>query len=171
MSDDSTRFEIYRNWLISVLYLNTMVYQYFCACLGQIASTYQVGKYNPLGYLAVNNYARHYHPECWGASGDTQYAQDSLYDAQHGSDPSHLPSLDSMGLGFLLHNSGIPSPSTPVSWTSLTDVTIMPNPSQGLIIVSYTLAHQSYIQLELLDALGKTIWSRPGASEMQGQHN
>src|SRR5690349_20807838 len=96
---------------ISVLYLNTIEPEYFCVCMGAIASTFQWGKNAYLGRLAVLNYLRTYHPECWGPGDQKQYTQDSVYDVQTGYDVNHLPPLDSIGLGFLL-KSGSPSPIT-----------------------------------------------------------
>src|SRR5258708_23669222 len=66
MSDDPARFDIYRNWLISVLYLNKTNPEYFCVCLGSIAGSYQIGKFYPLGYLAVLNWGRQSHLCNWG---------------------------------------------------------------------------------------------------------
>src|SRR5437016_1424324 len=64
MSSDTTRFDQYRSWLLSVLYLPSIDPIYFCVCMGSIAGTYQYGKYNPSGYFAVLDYLRKHHPNC-----------------------------------------------------------------------------------------------------------
>ena len=63
-----------------------------------IAGTYQYGKYDPLGYLAVLNYIRKNNSLCWSAGDSAAYVNDSLIDFQMGYDPTHLPPLDSLGL-------------------------------------------------------------------------
>src|ERR1043165_6487176 len=105
MSADTNRFLPYRAWLISVLYLNTLQPEYFCACMGEIARTFQWGKNAYLGRLSILNYLRVYHRECWSNEMDTIFAQDSVYDVQAGYDATHYPLLDSIGLGFLLKSS------------------------------------------------------------------
>jgi len=74
-SNDYNRYSQYRGWLISVLYLNKIQPEYFCACMGSIGNTYQ----QTTQLLAVWNYLRQYHPECWGgAIANKAYSQDSI---------------------------------------------------------------------------------------------
>ncbi|HYM21308.1 MAG TPA: hypothetical protein VEW28_09960 [Candidatus Kapabacteria bacterium] len=139
---DIELYERYRAWLISVLYLNTTTPQYFCECVGSIAGTYIYGKYNPLGYLAVLNYLRNNHHECWGPVDSAGYVDDSTTDAQHGSDPSHLPSLDSLGLGFLLNHNAV-TPSSPLPSQYLASFTTNPNPFKNETTLSFTFLYPS----------------------------
>jgi hypothetical protein len=167
MSDDPIRFDSLRAWLISVLYLNTTNPEYFCACLGTITGTYQAGKFDPLGSLAIDDYLKHYHRECWVAGSDEIYSEDSIYDYQHGFDPTHLPSLDSMGLGFLLragvHTSFLQS-------EFLTSFTTSPNPFIKETTLELTLSRMSYVTLAVFDDLGRLVLEYPGSSLEAGTH-
>jgi hypothetical protein len=156
MSADTTRFEPYRARLISVLYLNTIQSEYFCACMGSIAGTYQYGKNQALGLLAVLNYLRTYHRECWGPGLDKEYADDSLYDFQAGYDPTHLPPLDSLGLGFLLKSS-TPS-STIVGGNYLASFTSSPNPFKNETHLRFHLNRVAYTTIGVYDVLGHQVW-------------
>jgi hypothetical protein len=170
LSNDTGRFSAYRAWLVSVLYLNTTVPQYFCSCMSSIAGTYQVGKFNPLGYLAVLNYLRTYHRECWNANGDKMYAQDSAYDAQHFHDPRHLPSLDSMGLGFLLKQEVV-SPSGPLPQQYFGLFTSSPNPFRQETTLEFVLNRMAYITVDVYDVLGHKVWGSDHGSTMDtGTH-
>jgi hypothetical protein len=171
MNDDPTRFDSLRAWLISVLYLNTTNPQYFCACLGEIGGTYQIGKFSPLGYLALWSYTRKYHPECIAGNDSADYARDSMYDYQHGYDPTHLPSLDSMGLGFLLHQNDVPPQSTASTNQYLTSFTSNPNPFLKETTIEFILTRMSYVTLILYDDLGRPVWGDGKGSSLEaGTH-
>jgi hypothetical protein len=156
MSPDTNRFDPYRTWLISVLYLNTVQYEYFCACMGAIAGTYRYGKNKVLGGLAVMNYLRTNHHECWGSGDEKGYAQDSAAAFQSGYDPTHLPPLDSLGLGFLL-KSGTPSPTT-VGGNYLTSFTSSPNPFKSETHLRFHLNRMAYTVIGIYDVLGHQVW-------------
>jgi len=167
MSNDTTRFDSYRGWLISVLYLNKTNPAYFCRVLGSIDGTYPYGKYNPLGALAIDNWVRHNHPECWGAADDQQYAQDSLLDYQNGFDPTHLPSLDSMGLGFLLHGMGGVAPTLQLSQQFLASFTTNPNPFHAETTLEFTLNRMAYITFSVYDDLGRLVFGDGRGSSLE----
>ncbi len=164
---DQTRFDEFRSWLISVLYLNTTNPAYFCSCMGAIATTYQVGKYYPLGALAVLNYVRTFHRECWGAGNDRAFTNDSIDDFQSGYDPTHLPSLDSLGLGILLHNNGVVSPSQPLPSVYLSSFTSNPNPFIKETTLEFTLNRMAYVQVAVYDELGKLVWGDGRGSSLE----
>ena len=168
ISDDTTRFIPYRNWLISVLYLNTTQPFYFCDCMLSIAGTYQYGKYNPLGYLAVLKYLLSL-PNCDESGLEKEYKNDSTYDQSEDYDPTHLPSLDSLGLGFLL-NAVVAPPSTPLSSQYLASFTSSPNPFIGETSLEFTLNRMSYVTLAVYDELGRLVWGYPGSSLEAGMH-
>jgi hypothetical protein len=157
MSSDPARFDAYRAWLISVLYLNQSNPQYYCVCIASIAGTYQEGKFNPLGYLAVLNYVRNNHRECWGPVDSAEYAKDSVYDFQHGNDPSHLPSLDEMGLGFLL-NESVATPTGKIPSKYLTSFTSSPNPFKQELTLAFELNRLTYVTVVVFDPLGRKVW-------------
>jgi hypothetical protein len=156
MSADTTRFEPYRAWLISVLYLNTVQPEYFCACIGAIAGTYQYGKNQAVGLLAVLNYVRVYHRECWNSQGDKEYADDSVAAVQGGYDATHLPPLDSLGLGFLLKSS-TPSPTT-VGGNYLASFASSPNPFKNETHLRFHLNQIAYTTIGVYDVLGHQVW-------------
>lgn len=168
MSADTNRFLPYRDWLISVLYLNTIQYEYFCACMGSIATTFQFGENKLLGRLAVENYMRANHRECWDAIADKQYADDSIYDFRAGYDVNNLPLLDSLGLGFLLKASA-PSPTTIASY--LTSFTSSPNPFKNETHLRFHLNQMAYTTMGMYDVLGHQVWGDgKGKSFEAGDH-
>jgi hypothetical protein len=172
-SDDTTRFDTYRNWLISVLYLNTKVPQYFCECMGSIVSTYQEGSiYHHVqnASLAVLNYLHYHHPECWGPADSEAYSNDTIYARSIGIDPTQLPPLDSIGLGFLL-KSGVTSPSAPLSSQYLASFTSSPNPFRKETTLEFTLNRMAYVTLAVYDELGRLVWGDGrGTSLEAGTH-
>jgi hypothetical protein len=170
MSDDENRFLPYRDWLISVLYLNTVQPLYFCACMGAIATTFQFGKNAYVGRLAVLNYVRTYHRECWDSGGDKEYANDSAYDFAAGYDVNHLPPLDSLGLGFLLKAS---APS-PIAFESnyLTSFTSSPNPFKNETHLRFHLNRMAYATIGIYDELGHQVWGDGNGHSLEaGDHD
>jgi hypothetical protein len=169
MSADTNRYLPYRAWLISVLSLNTIQGEYFCACMGQIAGTFQWGKNAYLGQLSVLNYLRSNHRECWSSVDDEQYAKDSAYDINAGFDISHLPPLDSIGLGFLL-KSNTPSP-TSIGGNYLASFTSSPNPFKNDMHLRFHLNRIAYTTIGIYDVLGHLVWGDgKGRSLEAGDH-
>ncbi len=169
MSDDPTRFDIFRNWLISVLYLNTTSPYYFCACMESIAGTYQYGKYHPLATLAILKYIDS--NGCSSKGNRDQIVTDSSIDFQEGYDPTHLPSLDSLGLGFLLQKNGVPSESGALPSIYLTSFASNPNPFKNEIALDFTLNRMSYVTLAIYDELGRSVWGDGRGSSLEaGRH-
>jgi hypothetical protein len=169
MSADTNRFLPYRTWLISVLYLNTIQYEYFCACMGSIYSTFQWGKYKIVGGLAIMDWLRKSHPDCWSSQGDKDFAKDSTAAVQAGYDAAHLPPLDSLGLGFLLKAS-TPSPTT-VGSNYLASFTSSPNPFKSEIHLRFHLNQIAYTTIDIYDVLGHLVWGDgKGRSFEAGDH-
>ncbi len=170
MSKDTTRYDTYRAWLISVLYLNTTNPAYFCSCLGSIGNTYQYGKYRGIGYLAVENYFKKYQPCGWDSATEAQYQKDSTDAVRYGDDPTHLPPLDSLGLGFLLKNSVATSPGILPS-IYLASFTSSPNPFKKETTLEFTLNRMAYVQVAVYDELGKLVWGNGRGSSLEaGTH-
>ena len=164
-SDDTNRYIQYRAWLISILYLNKIQPEYFCSCLGSIGNTYQY----TTQLLAVWNYLRQYHRECWGVGLDKQYAEDSASAAHQGNDPTHLPLLDSLGLGFLLKSEV--TPTTPFAGQYLASFTSNPNPFINETSLEFTLNRMSYVTLAIYDELGRLVWGDGRGSSLDaGTH-
>jgi hypothetical protein len=154
---DTSRYAGYREWLISVLYLNTSTPIYFCRCLRSIAGTYQYGKYYSTNAgIAIFRYLRN-NPQCNGQAINDIIKQDSLYLLQNGLDTT-IPSLDSLGLGFLLtHESAAPSNS----WLSdqyIASLTSSPNPFQSATNLRFELSRMSYVMIEVYDLLGNKVY-------------
>ena len=89
------------------------------------------------------------------------YQSDSIYDAKHGYDVKHLPSLDSMGLWIILEhdaNAAVPVPSS-LSSTYLASFTSSPNPFTNGLTLRFILNRMSYTYLGIFDELGHQVWS------------
>jgi len=174
LSHDTTRYDVYRAWLISVLYLNKTNPTYFCVCLGSIASSYHYGKYHPLGYFVVMNYARQHAPQCFGPVDQKEYSQDSAYypGTYGGYSVSNLPPLDSLGLGFLLNNLGGVTPTTSgVGADNLASFTSSPNPFQKETTLQFTLNRMAYTTIVIYDQLGHLVWGDGRGSSLEaGTH-
>ena len=167
--DDTTRYERYRNWLISVLYLNTTDPFYFCACLESIAETYQYyPKYSKTAGLAVYKYLLSI-PACNTTGLQYQFTTDSIYDQNKGYGTEYPP-LDSIGLGFLLHKAGIPTVSG-IGMQYLASFTTRPNPFTVETSLNFTLNRMAYTQLAIYDVLGRLIWGDGRGSSLEaGEH-
>jgi hypothetical protein len=174
MSKDTNRYDVYRNWLISVLYLNSLS-AYFCNCIGSIAGTYQYGKYkNGIGDLAILNYLRKSNHGCWVPSrDDPQYAKDSTNLARKGYDAINLPTLDSLGLGIILQhdaNAVVPSPIL-LSTIYLALFTSNPNPFNKETTLEFTLNRMAYTTVAVYDELGRLVWGDGRGSSLEaGMH-
>jgi hypothetical protein len=169
MSADTNRFLAYRTWLISVLYLNTIQPEYFCACMGSIYSTFDWGDHKVVGGLAIMDWLRKNHSECWSGGMDLEYSRDSNAAAQGGYDVINLPPLDSLGLGFLLKSS-TPSPTT-VGGNYLASFTSSPNPFKNETHLRFHLNRMAYTTIGIYDVLGHQVWSDgKGHSLEAGDH-
>ena len=179
-SSDTTRFDLYCDWLISVLYLNTTDPAYFCACIYSISGTYSYGKYNlPNATLAVLNYLRH-NSNCDGPGLEKLY-QDDINDRHREwqtlllagdttIEDTVLPSLDQIGLGFLLKNNA-PKTNGPLSSQYLASFTSSPNPFIRKTSLQFTLNRMSYVTLSVYDELGRLVWGVGRGSSLEaGMH-
>ena len=167
--NDTTRYDRYREWLISVLYLNTTKSAYFCACMQSIAGSYQYGKYYPLGYLAVIKYLRG-NQSCDDVGLEKEFTKDSTYDAQHGYDVTHLPSMQDLGLDSILRLHAIATPPTRFPPTYLATFNSSPNPFINETTLQFILNRMTYTTVAVYDELGRLVWGYPGASLEAGMH-
>ncbi len=162
---DTSRYNRYRDWLISVLYLNTTDPYYFCGDLEAVMGTYGYGKWNiPNASLAIMKYLMD-NPYCNDEGLQTLYKNTirSRHDTwvSRGSDPKHpedttLPSLEDLGLGFLLHNTVTPSTALPAIY--LASFTSSPNPFKTETTLSFELNRMAYVTVEVFDPLGRKVW-------------
>ncbi len=179
--NDTARYRQYREWLISVLFLNTTDPTYFCTCIASIAGTYQYSEHkrfpNALNTIYRWMLTHHYCPNFswhkydsltmienhaeWIGSGDS--AKGKPFDTT-------MNTMAELGLGFLDSLTFGVNPSKTPSSTYLSDLNISPNPSHGLVTAKYSLSRQGFIQFTVFDALGRVVWSRAGESEFEGTH-
>ncbi len=158
-SNDTNIYYQYRSWLLSVLYLNTIVPQYFCECMAAIMSTYQ----KTVEVLAIMNYLRTYHRECWGPPADKQYAQDSATAVHYGYDVKYLPSMKDLGLDSILRlHDGVQGFSS-----YLASFTSTPNPFSGETTLQFTLNRMTYISVSVYDELGRLVWGDGKGSSLE----
>jgi hypothetical protein len=167
ISNDTNRYEEYRKWLLSVLYFAPQFPNYYCACLGSIAGTFKYGKYHPLGYLAVMRFIER-HTSCGDGSYNAEYAKDSAELAYSGYNTadSNLPSLDSLGLGLLLHLNAVQSPTT-LSNIFLLSKTSNPNPFTKETTLKFTLNRMAYTTIAIYDELGRLVWGDGRGSSLE----
>jgi hypothetical protein len=167
-SNDTTRYDRYREWLISVLYLNTTD-GYFCGCIMSMAGTFQYGKYDPANAaIAVYRYLRS-NSRCNSQGLQDEITRDSL-DLIHRGVDTTIPPLDSLGLGFLLNSSGV-SPSVPLSQTYLSSFTANPNPFTGELQLHFHLNRMSHCSLQLFDILGNVVFASAGRTYEEGDRD
>jgi hypothetical protein len=164
-SNDTNRYSQYRKWLISILYLNKSCEDYFCSVIGAIQTTYQ----KTVEVLAIMNYMRTFHPNCWGAADQKQYSEDSITAKNSGHDPTHLPSLESLGLGFLLKNNIAPSASG-IGTNYLSSFSSSPNPFTSETKLHFALNAKGSITIEVYDLLGKKVYGVAGKSYEAGSY-
>jgi hypothetical protein len=163
---DSERYNRYRDWLISVLYLNTTSPFYYCSCIGSIAGTYGVyssGRYNLHNAgLAVIDFLRH--TKCASPGLDSQYQREINHLKENGEDTT-LPTLEQIGLGFLLKSS---SPS-PISFQSiyLESFISSPNPFIKETTLEFTLNRMAYTTIAIYDELGRLVWGDGKGSSLE----
>lgn len=179
---DTTRYDRYRYWLISIIYLNPNP-NYFCACLLSIANAYAEGIYSNIQNttLAVLKFMID-HKECSGFGIDQQYNQGIssrhatyLSEKEAGDtnavEDTVLPTLDSIGLGFLLQHSGV-NPIVPSSQIYLVSLTSSHNPFMKETTLKFTLKQMAYIQLTIYDELGRLVWGDGRGSSLEaGMHS
>ena len=174
---DTTRYDRYRTWLISVLYLSPIP-KYFCSCLNSVSNSYGIGIYEnvpnaPLSVykfmidakvcntenvqLLYSDYVQNRH-NLWLA-GDTTKPEDTL-----------LPSLESLGLGILLKHANVNSNSA-LYLNSIESFTAIPNPVKTTTTLKFTLNRMAYIQLAIYDELGRlALGDGKGSSLDAGTH-
>ncbi|HYM19936.1 MAG TPA: T9SS type A sorting domain-containing protein [Candidatus Kapabacteria bacterium] len=174
---DTTRYDRYRDWLLSVLYLNPNPH-YFCACVESISGTYAAGIYHnvPNAGLAVIKYLID-NKSCNSQGLDSTYSwsiqsrhQQWLNGNRKIPEDTILPSLDSIGLGILLHHQGV-TPSTYLPNPYLVSVSSSPNPFKNETTISFTLNRMAYITVDVFDVLGHKVWgSDHGGTMDAGVH-
>ena len=173
--NDTTRIDKFRDWLISVIYLNKTSPYYFCADLEVLVQ--EPGKYHnvPNATIAGLKYLID-STKCsdpgiqqefkndtasrrqnWLSSGDTSKPIDTT-----------LPSLDSIGLGFLLGHGLASAPL--VSATVPLSFTVSNNPFIAETKLRFDLSRMTYATVEVYDVLGNKVFGNAGRSYDAGSY-
>ncbi|MDP4220190.1 MAG: hypothetical protein Q8916_14040 [Bacteroidota bacterium] len=101
---------------------------------------------------------------------EREFTKDSTYYFSKGYDPSHLPCLDSLGLGFLV-KSDVKSPVSQLSSQYLASFTSSPNPFVKETTLQFALTRMTYITIVVYDELGRLVWGDgKGSSFEAGTH-
>jgi hypothetical protein len=152
----------YRDWLKSVLYLNTIEPRYFCACVEEIRWTYwgNQNAFFAVDQWLINNTScdsatirrdyvegRRQQYEYWLQHGDTTKALDTI-----------LPSMHELGLDTLLARHFLLNTSDRVEHI-LTSAIASPNPTKEGVVITFGLQKSSYVHIQLYDVLGTEVSS------------
>ncbi|MBS1904856.1 MAG: T9SS type A sorting domain-containing protein, partial [Bacteroidetes bacterium] len=164
-TDDSTRWNSFREWLISVLYLNTTNPHYFCACLTTMIGTYGVEPYRIANAgIAIEKFLiADSNCDDQGLRDQLQFDIDARYNTwlRNGAVPGQLdtidPSLDTLGLGFLLTRS-VNDPLPSVAGLGLGACSSSPNPFTQELAVNFMLNRMTYVTVSIYDPLGRMVW-------------
>jgi hypothetical protein len=176
---DLYRFERYRNWLLSVVYLNTTDPYYFCACVESIAHSFiDSGKYynaNPI--LAVLRFevtdslcnTNSLIKEMKRDSG-IRHARWLMGDTTKPEDTT-LPSLEQLGLGALLNHQAVAPSNGQLPSQYLASFTSSPNPFVNETTLQFTLNRMTYTTVAVYDELGRLVWGDDGGASLEaGEH-
>jgi hypothetical protein len=174
MSSTPQRFEEYREWLKKVLYYNTIDSEYWCADVNEILGTFSYfndrGEPDLLGRLAVLKYLKesgkcsklfvveNYESVRSGTLATIyNHWKDTTQDTSGTRPDSSLPTIEELDLTILY------GPSKVVhdfhSQSEILALSAKDNPFKQEIELRYELASGSSIRIELLDQLGRSMFS------------
>ncbi|HEY6171383.1 MAG TPA: hypothetical protein VIX80_03895 [Candidatus Kapabacteria bacterium] len=175
--NDTARYRVFREWLVSVIFLNTKNPLYFCAVVNAIANTYAFseGERYPNAPMTIFKYMmdNNYCPE-WGW--DELYRSGlnaRLYYWRLGDTTvpfdSTLHDLDSLGLGFL-KKLDVSHEKPVLSSVYLGGASVVPNPMTGSTTLKYELLRSGFIGYTIHDALGNQVFARRSDFADAGKH-
>jgi hypothetical protein len=175
-TDDTSRYRKFREWLISVMFLNTENPMYFCAVMDAIAGTYlfSEGERVPNARLTIYKYMME-NNECPGFDWEGRYRDvinARLYYWRQGDTTvpfdSTLHDLDDLGLGFLKNlNTSDPLPAAA---SYLGAISVIPNPTRGETNLRLTMHRGGYVGYSINDELGRKLMSVAGDYLTEGWH-
>jgi hypothetical protein len=181
---DTSLWLVGRQWLESVLYLNTTNPEYFCACVQAIGGTFHSPS-DTSETLYWKQQNRAFAIEEWMIQNTTCDTPTTLAEAlaalrgqQYSdwlNDPSvpwdtTIPPLDSVqqGLKELLEKhllyatvSGTPP------FSILSNATANPNPTGEGTVISFGISKEAYVKIELFDVLGHEVEGRAGSTDLR----
>jgi hypothetical protein len=183
MSNIPERFDTCREWLKKVLYYNTIDSDYYCADVNAIKGTfwYFPGRgIDLLGALAIEKYIVE-SGKCtnWWTRAD--YINDSVYtmkeliyswrDSVQDSIKTPfnpvMPTIDDLNLGILR------GPNEVVGRTHdyrLGELIAVRNPFNDVLDLKYHLIKNGLVKVDVLDVLGRTIYSEGQGYKPEGEH-
>ena len=97
------------------------------------------------------------------------FSRDSIWAKGEGLDPTNLPPLDSLGLGFLLEPGSVTT-TGPFAQTYISSFTIHPNPTRDAVKLQFHLSRGSFATMQIHDILGRVVWESAGRTYDQGAH-
>jgi hypothetical protein len=183
MSDDNQRFVDFREWLKKVLYYNTTDSNWWCADVDALMNTfiYFEGRgWDFLGSLAVINYIKE-SGRCrnWYSQSvlDEMYSEgmkyayeawrDSVKDSIATPFDSTLPTLEELNLGILR------GPNEAVGRTHdyrFGELIAVRNPFNDVLDLKYRLIKNGLVKVDVLDILGRSIYSEGQGYKPEGEH-
>jgi len=186
MSTKNERWIEYREWIKSVLYLNTTDPEYYCAAVDAILSTFNYidpkRGHDINGALAVAKFIMDSH-KCEDDNEDLgkRYAnsrlqqyklwQDTVKNPQLTPYDTTLPTLEELGLEILRGPEMAVKFTPNRSKTILGDLTVTNNPFDRITTLNLTLNQQAYIRFEVFDELGRIVIGDGSGSVLdRGKH-
>jgi hypothetical protein len=175
MGGDQTKYENYREWLKSVLWLNRTDPMWYCSCVGAIAHTYiwdsaaKGTDYNAMISICrfMTQYKKCPMDSTFYQVNDTAIATqryDEWYDTcvllHHDTSvfkqDTTIPSIHDLGLDVLL---GPPAAaSSPAPYKSTIGALIAnPNPFRDEATVTVELGQSAYVSFQVFDILGRVV--------------
>ncbi len=176
-SDDTSRYRVFREWLVSVIFLNTKNPLYFCAVVNTIANTYAYSENERFPNASISIYKFMINNKLcpdvdWGEryrSGmDARLYYWRLGDTTVPFD-STLHDLDSLGLGFL-KKLDVSHKKPVFSSVYLGSASVVPNPMTGSTTLKYELLRSGFIGYTVNDALGNQVFARRSDYADAGKH-
>jgi hypothetical protein len=182
-SSDNGRYEEYREWLKSVLYLNPSS-EYYCADVGAIFNTmfwfddehgrHQNGTCAIIKFLLEENKcpdATEYFINAYNATRQSQlkHWRDTVQDSLVTPLDTTLPSLEDLGLGILRGNPNkAVSPAT--SDQHLGELIATRNPFTDILELKYRLDKSGMVRIDVYDLLGRAVYSEGQGYKAEGEH-
>lgn len=183
--DDKYRFTEYREWLKKVLYYN-LAELYYCNDVSEILGTFYWfddirgkdfnGSNAIIKYLLESGkcmsdsevkafYLQKYYEN---RQSQIQHWRDTVKDSLKTPIDTTLPSLEDLGLGILRGQNGVVAE---VSEHHLGELIAVRNPFTDALNLKYELTKSGMVRIEVLDILGRSIYSEGQGYKPDGEHS
>lgn len=177
------RYDTCREWLKKVLYYNTIDSNYYCADAYAIANTfgYFPGRgFDIFGTIAVLRYVKesgkcnswhfvkNFTTDSIEAMKQALYIwRDSVQDSIKTPFDPVIPTIDDLNLGILRGPSGVVSQTRDYR---LGELIAVRNPFTDALNLKYKLIRNGMVRIEVLDILGRSIYSEGQGYKPEGEH-